>query len=177
MKIQKKIYRCNTHFLSTIIKVKGREMRIVFENGGYYNGTETKGTYSTINPEIQAAIENDSRFGKTIKLFNTIVVGNIPDRTAPITALQVYADKQPEKSSVMISFENETYPECTIGTKRGAEKLVTEEQRSDNTPITNIAALKEILSGIPYNIPLSRLNNKKKILAEATTAGISFDIQ
>lgn len=177
MKIQKKIYHCNTHFLSTIIKVKGREMRIVFENGGYYNGTETKGTYSTINPEIQAAIENDSRFGKTIKLFNTIVVGNIPDKTVPITALQVYADKQPEKSSVVISFENEIDPECAVGKERGGEKFVTEERHSDNIPITNIATLKEILSGIPYNIPLSRLSNKKKILAEATTAGITFDIQ
>lgn len=177
MKLQKKIYRCKTHYLNTIIRVKGREVRITFENGGFYNGTETSGTYSTINPDIQAAIESDPRFGKTITLHNAIDIGKIPDKIY-IPWLAGKNDTPPITTSVIINFSNDENENDGSEAETEADEIPTTDTTSSQaTPMTNIADLKQILSGIPYKIPLSRLNNKTKILAEATQAGVPFEIE
>lgn len=153
MQLQKKIYQCNSHYLSTIIVVKGREVRITFNNGGFYSGTETRGMYATLNPDIQLAIENDPRFGKSIILFNAVdVKGNLPEIV---------------KSDVPQPIMKEPSTRTAV-----TETAVDNVQPGVHSKQLSLADVKAILTAEPYNIPLSRLKNKQQILDEAKSAGI-----
>lgn len=62
----KKIYGVNQAELSTLVNVNGSKVRIEFTGGVTSGSMRIRARYATCDPKIQAAIENDPRYGETI---------------------------------------------------------------------------------------------------------------
>lgn len=132
--------------MSVLIPVNNAKLRVNFANGVITPSGITPATFSTSDPVVQTAIENNRLYLKgMIKLEKSFKIGEVEvDDKKPVSD-EEKNEKEPESQSSVKS-----YPD-----------------------VKNVQSAREILIS-EYSIPIAELQDKERIKMKAEELGIEF---
>lgn len=132
--------------MSVLIPVNNAKLRVNFANGVITPSGITPATFSTSDPVVQTAIENNRLYLKgMIKLEKSFKIGEVEVDDEKPASDEEKNEKEPESQSSVKS-----YPD-----------------------VKNVQSAREILIS-EYSIPIAELQDKERIKMKAEELGIEF---
>lgn len=132
--------------MSVLIPVNNAKLRVNFANGVITPSGITPATFSTSDPVVQTAIENNRLYLKgVIKLEKSFKIGEVEVNDEKPVSDEDKNEKEPESQSSVKS-----YPD-----------------------VKNVQSAREILIS-EYSIPIAELQDKERIKMKAEELGIEF---
>lgn len=132
--------------MSVLIPVNNAKLRVNFANGVITPSGITPATFSTSDPVVQTAIENNRLYLKgMIKLEKSFKIGEVEVNDEKPVSDEDKNEKEPESQSSVKS-----YPD-----------------------VKNVQSAREILIS-EYSIPIAELQDKERIKMKAEELGIEF---
>ena len=130
--------------MSVLIPVNNAKLRVNFANGVITPAGITPATFSTSDPVVQTAIENNSLYLKgMIKLEKSFKIGEVEVNNEKPVSDEDKNEKEPESSV-------KSYPD-----------------------VKNVQSAREILIS-EYSIPIAELQDKERIKMKSEELGIEF---
>lgn len=132
--------------MSVLIPVNNAKLRVNFANGVITPSGITPATFSTSDPVVQTAIENNRLYLKgMIKLEKSFKIGEVEVNDEKPVSDEEKNEKEPESQSSVKS-----YPD-----------------------VKNVQSAREILIR-EYNVPIAELQDKERIEMKSEELGIEF---